>query len=136
MKANTLVLTLGAAALLTLPHVASANTPATTTTTHTTTQTTAPQTMGQVQPLQISPEKMAAFAKVHQDVEKLNMSYQEKIQKATTPADKTKLAAEANKEMNQIVGKSNISVAEYSQMASLVQRDKNVHEQYLQALKK
>lgn len=84
----------------------------------------------------IDPKAMEEFAKVHPEVEKVNREYAEKITAEKNVDDRNALAAEANKEIEELVKGSDLSIQEYNRIAMLIQQDANAQVQYHRALKK
>lgn len=84
----------------------------------------------------IDPKSMEEFAKVHPEVEKVNREYAEKITAEKNVDDRNELAAEANKEIEELVKDSDLSIQEYNRIAMLIQQDANAQVQYHRALKK
>lgn len=84
----------------------------------------------------IDEKSMEEFAKVHPEVEKVSREYAEKISSEANAQDRNALANEANKEIEELVKNSDLSIQEYNRIAMLIQQDANAQVQYHRALKK
>lgn|SRR5690606_15433197 len=84
----------------------------------------------------VDEKTMDEFAKVHPEVEKVNREYAEKIRAENNVEKRNKLAAEANKEIEDVIGDSDLSVQEYNRLSMLIQQDANLQKQYHRALNK
>jgi len=84
----------------------------------------------------VDEKTMAEFAKVHPEVEKVNRAYAEKIRTETSTEERNKLAAEANKEIENLIGDSDLSVQEYNRLSMLIQQDADLQKEYHRALNK
>ena len=84
----------------------------------------------------VDEKTMEEFAEVHPEVEKLNREYAEKIRAENDVEKRNKLAAEANKEIEDAIGDSDLSVQEYNRLSMLIQQDSNLQQQYHRALNK
>lgn len=84
----------------------------------------------------VDEKTMGEFAKVHPEVEKVNREYAEKIRAENNVEERNKLAAEANKEIEDVIGDSDLSVQEYNRLSMLIQQDSNLQQQYHRALNK
>ena len=84
----------------------------------------------------VDEKTMTSFAKVHPEVEKVNREYAEKIRAETNVEKRNKLAEEANREIENVIGDSDISLQEYNRLSMLIQQDANLQKQYHRALNK
>jgi hypothetical protein len=84
----------------------------------------------------VDDKTMASFAEVHAEVEKVNREYAEKIRTESNIEKRNKLAAEANSEIETMIGDSDLSLQEYNRLSMLIQQDANLQQQYHRALKK
>lgn len=84
----------------------------------------------------VDDKTMASFAEIHPEVERVNREYAEKIRKETNVEKRNELAAEANKEIENVIGDSDISMQEYNRLSLLIQQDANLQKQYHRALNK
>lgn len=84
----------------------------------------------------VDDKTMASFAEVHAEVEKVNREYAEKIRTESNVETRNKLAAEANEEIEDVIGDSDLSIQEYNRLSALIQQDANLQKQYHRALNK
>lgn len=84
----------------------------------------------------VDDKTMASFAKVHPEVEKINRTYAERIRKETNVESRNRLAAQANREIETLIGDSDISLQEYNRLSMLIQQDADLQNQYHRALNK
>ena len=84
----------------------------------------------------VDDKTMASFAEVHAEVEKVNREYAEKIRTESNIEKRNKLEAEANSEIETMIGDSDLSLQEYNRLSMLIQQDANLQQQYHRALKK
>ena len=79
----------------------------------------------------ISDTQLREFANARSAVEQIQMKYQDKAQNVTSEQDMQRLQAQANNEMVQAVEKTNLSVEQYNQIASLIQTDQKMLDRYM-----
>lgn len=127
MKVKSTMMALGAATMFMLP--LSAAQAAETIPGATTAQTERPATS-----VQVTDDKLEEFAHVQQEVESLNMEYQQKIAETSDVKEKSTLMAEAEKEMQSLIEKSDLTLTEYNQIAQLVKQDPVLQGKYSKIL--
>lgn len=97
-------------------------------------QSAAPSAQPQVQPSDISDQKLDATAKALEKVSSVKQEFQEKITKAA-PADQQKIASEANDALTKAVTDEGLSVEEYNSIIQVAQNDPQLREKILQRVK-
>ena len=81
----------------------------------------------------ISEQKLDAVAKALQQVSDIKDDYQQKIE-GSPPADRKRLADEANSALTQAISNQGLSVEEYSSILVMAQNDPTVREKILQRI--
>jgi hypothetical protein len=96
-------------------------------------QTQNPQT--QMQPSNIPDQKLDAAAAAVDQVSTIKQTYQEKLTSAP-PAEKERIATEANDAMAKAVTEQGLSVEEYNSIIQVAQNDPQLRQKILQRIKK
>ena len=81
----------------------------------------------------ISEQKLDAVAKALQQVSDIKDDYQQKIE-GSPPADRKRLADEANSALTQAINDQGLSIEEYSSILVVAQNDPTVREKILQRI--
>jgi hypothetical protein len=81
----------------------------------------------------ISEQKLDAVAKALQQVSDIKDDYQQRID-GSPPADRKRLADEANSALTQAISNQGLSVEEYSSILVMAQNDPTVREKILQRI--
>lgn len=93
------------------------------------------QAQPQVQPSNISDQKLDATAAALEKVTDVKKSYEQKITSAA-PAEKERIASEAQGELSKAVTDQGLSVEEYNSIIQVAQNDPQIREKILQRVKK
>ena len=89
----------------------------------------------QAQQINVSEEKMQDFVKVHQQVLRVQQSYQQKAkQQGADQEAAAAIAHQADEEAMKVVKQSPITLQEFNQMAMLLQQKPELQQRYRQIL--